>query len=164
MLKNVVLTALIVLFACSCTVDVAFRQDIELSFSSVQTQTATNVSTVVSESSLTAGLDTTGYALGDFDSLVLHEARVESVTPVDAWDRVNDFIITFRGDNQNLNVFLYGDTVPGDGRNLSLHDDDMLTLIRGGSFIVDAQAVLAGPSPQITFRIVIRGVLSTTVP
>ena len=148
----------------SCSVEVGFHQEIDLVYNAVQVETATNITVVVSEGALTAGLDSTGYALGDFDSLALSEARVVAVSSDSAWDSVDDFLISFRGDSRLLDVFAWGETVAGDSRDLFLRDDDMLDLIRSGSFRVESSAVLDAGAGQLEFRIILDGVLSTTVP
>ena len=94
----------------------------------------------------------------------MHEARIAAVDPVNSWDYIDDFVVTFRNDSLQQAVFVFSEnTSVGDSHNLIIRDDDMLSFINGRTFIVDS-SYTNKCSSDLLFKIILNGTLSITVP
>jgi hypothetical protein len=125
--------------AVSCTVEVDFEQVIDIPLEAAPGMVTNSVRHVVGEAELKDSLSKGSYALSEFDSLVLLSATIRPVAD-DGWTGVSALTIAFLNDVQSNRVFTLADSGTTLVHNLTLLEDNLLSLFQGKSFFVDLVA------------------------
>ena len=148
----------------ACSVEVPFSGSIDIHLDPVSGTATQNKTIVITEADIRAGLESSEYALSEFDDLVLNSATA-SAPEGEGWGRFSSLQVVFRNDSLQHTVFNRTSFVDGSPYDhpLSLTDDILLSFFQGRSFFVDISAVLKDAPPQIV-RLRVRGRLIRNLP